>query len=43
MVVIGKVDGIQTPDDRGIVNSFVSVEWKGQLKKTETQYENYNP
>ena len=37
VVVKGNIDEIQTPDDRGIVNSFISVGWKGQLKRTETQ------
>jgi centrosomal protein CEP76 len=40
---IMRVDNVVTPDDRGSVNTFVTVEWNGLIKKTKTIHRSYKP
>ena len=42
-VSVMRADGIRPLESRGIVNSYISVEWSGQAQKTRTVIENNNP
>ena len=40
-VLINRVENVLAPDDRGIIDSFVTIDWGGNLKRTQT-YEDSN-
>jgi len=42
-VNVMRVDNVVLAQDRGIVNSIVTVEWSGQTKQTRTVYNSYSP
>ena len=43
VITINKVEDINAPDDRNIINSFVSVNWGGQEKMTQIFYDSNRP
>lgn len=43
MITINKVEDINAPDDRNIINSFVSVNWGGHEKNTQIFYDSNRP
>lgn len=38
-----KIEKIQAPENAAMVNTFVTIEWGGQMKRTATIKDNYNP
>jgi hypothetical protein len=40
---VNKVEDINAPDDRNIINSFVSVKWGGLEKRTQIFYDSNRP
>ncbi|MCQ2815995.1 MAG: C2 domain-containing protein [archaeon] len=43
VIKINRVEGIRPAETRGIVDSFISVEWCGMSQRTRTVKENNNP
>lgn len=40
---IGRAENIQTRDERGVINSFVTTEWGGQIQRTQTILDSFVP
>ncbi len=43
IVVINRCENILAPDDRGVVNSYLTVKCGGTTKRTSTKYDNSKP
>jgi len=42
-VKIQSADKIPVPETRATVNTYLTIEWAGQLKRSSIQYDNYQP
>lgn len=43
MVIINRLEKVLSPDDRGVINTFLSVSWRDQSKITQVMKDNSNP
>jgi centrosomal protein CEP76 len=43
VIIINRLEKVLSPDDRGVINTFLTVSWRDQQKVTQVMKDNSNP